>query len=123
MNERVIPPRRSRKLENECVNGERDNPKNPLIYIKSEGLKQEIYSFYLRFLGEHFIPCDSCQDELHEFLYNSSKFIVGNNSYTPSVEFSRKFEIVDEAWKELVNRPATEADMKRVESKELDWWA
>lgn len=36
------------------------------------------YGFWLRFVSEHFIPCDKCQDKLHEKLMNSQVAFYNN---------------------------------------------
>ena len=38
------------------------------------------YGFWLRFVKEHFNPCDKCQDRLHRMLYRSGTWYINNDN-------------------------------------------
>lgn len=82
-------------------------------YIKSQSIKEQTYSFYIRFLKNHFRPCSDCQGKLHK-LFDKGEFYLGNKSYEPAIELNRQWVVVEDEWKEVERREATEDDFKRI---------
>ena len=83
-------------------------------YEKHKCKEDGRYKFYLRFVQEHFTPCDKCQVELNRIIYNAQRLYLGNKSYEPPIELSRNWEIDDNSWVELERREATKDDFKRI---------
>lgn len=40
----------------------------------------QTYGFWIRFIKEHFIPCDKCQDRLHRLLYRSGTWYINDGN-------------------------------------------
>ena len=83
-------------------------------YVKLKYRKIEEYSFYLRFLGEWFTPCETCQRRIKKLLLESDDLILGNRSYKPPVEFRRRLVTDDDSYETLEERPATPEDRRRL---------
>lgn len=104
MKERTTLP--TKKITNEDIDG--------LEYVKTEGLEQVFYTFWLRFIQERFTPCPDCQEKLHKTLTNSKYFYLGNKDYEPPVAFERGWDTIDEAWEEIERHTATEKDFIKI---------
>jgi len=87
-------------------------------YIKHKGKKTQNYSFYLRFISKHFIPCEADQERLGKMIQEGN-LIIGNKDYAQPIELSRSWEIDDNAWVEVERREATEQDYKKAYG---DFW-
>lgn len=72
------------------------------------------FKFYLRFIKEHFTPCDECQKILNNTIYNAPALYLGNKSYEPPVELSRQWVTDEASWVEIEKRKPTEDDFKRI---------
>ena len=83
-------------------------------YVKSQGREVEQIGFYIRSMHTNFIPCECCQRRLIKEMMNSKNWNIGNKDTEPPVELYRKFEIDDDAWKELEKRKATKEDKERL---------
>ena len=83
-------------------------------YFKTKYREIEEYSFYLRFLGKWFTPCEECQRRIKKLMLESDDMILGNRSYEPPVEFRRRLVTDDNSYQTLEERPATEEDKKRL---------
>lgn len=83
-------------------------------YEKNTVIEDGRYKFYLRFISEHFTPCDDCQKKLNDLIYNAESLYLGNKSYDPPIELSRSWEIDDDTWIELEKRTPTTADFQRI---------
>lgn len=90
-------------------------------YVKNKCKDDGRYKFFLRFVKKWFVPCEDCQKELYNLIYNASDFYLGNKSYEPPVELSRSWEIDEDSWVLLEKREATEADFRRIYG--LNWKA
>jgi hypothetical protein len=90
-------------------------------YVNSSYIKDGRYLFYLRFIKEHYCPCESCQEKLHELITKSSKLILGNKDYDPPVELSRDWDIDDNSWKELERRKPTLEEFKKLQNYSDKW--
>jgi len=88
-------------------------------YEKHKCKEDGRYRFYLRFIKEHFKPCDECQRKLNDLIYNAKSLYLGNKSYEPPIELSRSWDIDDDSWEELEKREATKNDFKRIYG--LNW--
>jgi len=54
------------------------------------------YGFWLRFASEHLIPCEKCQDRLHEKLMKTSLFLGGQQSI---VLYKEKHRHINMRWR------------------------
>ena len=90
-------------------------------YVNSSCIEDGRYRFYLRFIGEHFVPCDECQQKLHKLITESDKLILGNKDYTPPIELSRQWEIDDSSWVELERRKPTLQEFKKAQGLTQNW--
>ena len=88
-------------------------------YEKHKCKEDGRYKFYLRFVQQHFTPCNECQIKLNELIYNAQSLFLGYKSYEPPIELSRYWDIDDDSWVELEKREATEKDFKRIYG--LNW--
>ena len=86
-------------------------------YRKSSCREIEQVGFYIRIFHEQFIPCKQCQLELQKIIRNADSWTIGNKDTEPAIELWRKFEIDDNAWKEIEKRKATLEDKKRFKDK------
>lgn len=87
-------------------------------YVKDAGIKRFSYRFYLRFIKEHFWPCDQCEKRLEQAIrkrIDQGDLILGNKDYEPPIELSTTDDILDDSWKELERRKATPEELKRLE--------
>lgn len=107
---------RHKKVVFECLEGEEG------MYVKSKGVKTETFGFWLRFIGEHFVPCEECQERLAKLILDSEQMILGNEKYEPPVELWRKFAFDDEAWEEVERRPSTDEEKEKFK-KQGNWFA
>lgn len=74
----------------------------------------EQISFYIRPLGETFVPCSDCQKKLKKIMAEG-KWILGNNQYEPAIELNNKRdEIDDNSWETIEKRKATPEEIKRI---------
>lgn len=69
----------------EYIDREPDNPKQP-EYIKIKYRKIEQYSFYLRFLGKWYIPCEKDQATLKDYFLNAELNI---SQQTATINFNQ----------------------------------
>ena len=83
-------------------------------YVLSQTYEKGGFKFYLRFLSKDFIPCEKCQKELQELIANADFLILGNKSYEPALELSKRWEIDDDSWKEIERRQPTKEEEKRL---------
>lgn len=81
-----------------------------LDYVKTEGLQQLFYKFWLRFISKGFKPCPECQEQLHETISQADNLYLGNKDYLPLITLERHWEVIDKAWKEVERHTATEKD-------------
>lgn len=106
MNERT--PEFVREKTTEWINEETGD------YEKNKCKEDGRYKFYLRFIQKHFTPCNECQKQINDLIYNSSSLYLGNKSYEPPVELSRQWDTDEESWVELEKRKPTKEDFKRI---------
>ncbi len=83
-------------------------------YEKLKARKVEQLSFFIRPLGEWFIPCRDCQVKLKKMM-QEGKWILGNKSYEPLVELNNQRDELDEdSWQTLEKRKATKEELERI---------
>jgi len=83
-------------------------------------LQRQRYGFWLRFLSEHFIPCEECQDKLHELIntnevdfhkeYNSITLIISEKENKLKARFKLGF-----LWRDSIFTPCKLCQKKIVE--------
>ena len=82
-------------------------------YVKSKGVQEQQYAFYLRFLGSWFTPCKHCQEKIDKKMVSTDEFRIGDGR--SPIEFKREWVSNDDEWKEVERRKATK------EEKESDY--
>jgi hypothetical protein len=82
-------------------------------YIKSESREIEQLGFYIRCMALQFCPCVACQKRLIKEMHDSKQWSIGNKDTDPPVELWRKFEIDDNAWKQIEKHKATKEEKER----------
>jgi len=83
-------------------------------YEKLKYRKVEQISFFIRPLGEWFIPCSDCQKKLKKMMAEG-RWILGNKDYEPMIELNNKRnEIDDDSWQKLEKRKATKEEIERI---------
>jgi hypothetical protein len=83
-------------------------------YTKLKYRENGKYHFYLRFIKEHFTPCDECQKQLYDLITNADYLLLGNKDYEPPIELSRSWDIDDNSWAEIERRKPTKEDFQNI---------
>lgn len=83
-------------------------------YVKSECREIEQLGFYIRIMGVNFVPCECCQRKLIKEMMASKQWTIGNKDTNPPVELWRKYEIDDNAWREIERRKPTKEEKERL---------
>lgn len=94
------------------------------IYRKSEGVKNTKLDFYLRFISEHWCPCEKCQKDLWGTIVNADNWIIGNKDYSQPIELTKRTdEIDDEAWVLLERRELKKKEAEDLEKQGVFTWS
>ena len=94
------------------------------IYRKSKGIKKSTLGFYLRFVSEHWCPCEKCQRSLWDTIINAKNWTIGNGDYTQPIELTKRMDEVDDsAWVELEKRELTEKEKEKMRQEGVFYWS
>jgi uncharacterized protein with PIN domain len=95
-------------MEQSIVNGDREY-EFALHFVKQESL----YPFTWK-------PCTKCQREITKLFNEATQLTIGNKDYLEPIELWMKFDIEDNAWKTIEERPSTPEEQERLKDNWFD---
>lgn len=93
-------------------------------FVSYEG--KRTYEFELPFVAQEGLypftwkSCLKCQKEVAKLFDEADQITIGNKDYLEPVELWMKFEIDDNAWKTVEERPSTQEEQERLEKSWFD---
>lgn len=85
-----------------------------------------VYEFGLHFVKQETVfpftwkPCPKCQREIAKLFNEAEQLTIGNKDYLEPIELWMKYEMDDNSWKTVEERPSTPEEQERLKDSWFD---